>query len=79
MAKKPRRKCKTCGEWFHPQYANIWWCCPEHGAIYALELRARQKVKDTAAEIKEKHQEEKADRQRRAERRKELKPIRHWV
>ncbi len=79
MAKKPRRKCKTCGEWFHPQYPNIWWCSPEHGAIYALELRARQKVKDTAAEIKEKYREEKADRQRRAERRKELKPIRHWV
>ncbi|WP_312974054.1 recombination protein NinG [Atlantibacter sp.] len=79
MRKPARRKCKVCGEWFHPQYANIWWCSPEHGAIYALELHARKKVKDAAAKIKEQHQAEKAGRQRRAERRKELKPIRHWV
>lgn len=78
MAKKPRRKCKTCGEWFHPQYSNIWWCCPEHGAIYALELRARQKVKDAAAEIKEKHQAEKAGRQRRRAKREELRPASYF-
>lgn len=79
MSKSARRKCKVCGEWFHPQYANIWWCSPGHGAIYALELHARKKVKDAAAKIKEQHQAEKAGRQRRAERRKELKPIRYWI
>lgn len=42
MAKLPRRKCKVCREWFSPAYSNVVWCCPEHGAIYALELRARR-------------------------------------
>ncbi|WP_071778650.1 recombination protein NinG, partial [Salmonella enterica] len=54
MAKLPRRKCKVCREWFHPAYSNVVWCCPEHGAIYALELRARR--------IRDKHQADKAER-----------------
>lgn len=78
MAKKPRRKCKTCGEWFHPQYANIWWCSPEHGAIYALELRARQKVKETANRIKAEKECEKAGRKRRQERRQAVKPLSYF-
>ncbi|RJO94077.1 recombination protein NinG, partial [Salmonella enterica] len=45
MAKLPRRKCKVCREWFHPSYSNVVCCCPEHGAIYALELRAKAKIK----------------------------------
>ncbi|EAM8566019.1 recombination protein NinG [Salmonella enterica] len=55
MAKLPRRKCKVCREWFPPAYSNVVWCCPEHGAIYALELRARR--------IRDKHQADKAERQ----------------
>ena len=78
MAKKPRRKCKICGEWFHPQYANIWWCCPEHGAIYALELRARQKVKETAKRLKAEKKAEMEGRKRAAERRQEVKPLSHF-
>lgn len=78
MAKKPRRKCKTCGEWFHPQYANIWWCCPEHGAIYALELRARQKVKETAKRIKADKKAEMEGRKHAAERRQAVKPLSHF-
>ena len=78
MAKKTRRKCKTCGEWFHPQYANIWWCCPEHGAIYALELRATQKVKETAKRIKAEKKAEIEGRKRAAERRQAVKPLSHF-
>ncbi|WP_312803926.1 recombination protein NinG [Atlantibacter hermannii] len=78
MAKKARRKCKTCGEWFHPQYANIWWCCPEHGAIYALELRARQKVKETAKRVKAEKKAEMEGRKRAAERRQAVKPLSHF-
>ncbi len=78
MAKKARRKCKICGEWFHPQSANIWWCCPEHGAIYALDLRARQKVKETAKRIKAEKKAEMEGRKRAAERRQAVKPLSHF-
>ncbi|MDU7382323.1 MAG: recombination protein NinG [Enterobacteriaceae bacterium] len=78
MAKKARRKCKICGEWFHPQYANIWWCCPEHGTIYALELRARQKVKETAKRLKAEKKAEMEGRKRAAERRQAVKPLSHF-
>jgi len=79
MPNLPRRKCKVCSAWFIPAYANIRWCCPEHGAIYALELRAKEKVKAEAKRIRVQHEAEKADRQRLADRRKEVKPLRHWV
>ena len=45
MTKPTRRTCKVCKEKFTATFANVWWCCPEHGAIYALELRAKEKVK----------------------------------
>ncbi|MDM3131968.1 recombination protein NinG [Citrobacter sp. CK205] len=79
MRKPSRRKCKVCNEWFIPAYDNIRWCCPEHGAIYAMDLRAKEKVKAEAKSIKEKHKAEKADRKRLRERRKDVKPLRHWV
>lgn len=79
MRKPSRRKCKVCNEWFIPAYDNIRWCCPEHGAIYAMDLRAKEKVKSEAKRIKEKHEAEKADRKRLRERRKDVKPLRHWV
>ncbi|EMF0014116.1 recombination protein NinG [Salmonella enterica] len=75
----PRRKCKVCREWFHPAYSNVVWCCPEHGAIYALELRTKEKIKAEAKRIKEKHQADKAERQRHADRRRAVKPLRHWI
>lgn len=61
MAKLPRRKCKVCREWFPPAYSNVVWCCPEHGAIYALELRAKEKSKAAARCIRGKHQADKAE------------------
>lgn len=79
MSNPARRKCKVCNEWFHPPYSNVVWCCPEHGAIYAIELRTKEKVKAEAKRIKDKHQVDKADRQRHAERRQAVKPLSHWV
>lgn len=79
MDKLPRRKCKVCREWFHPAYSNIVWCCPEHGAIYALELRAKEKVKATARRIKAKHETEKAERKRLAERKQQVKPLSYFI
>lgn len=79
MRKPARRKCKVCGEKFTPQYDNILWCCPAHGAIYALELRAKQKVKEAAKRIKDERRKEQESRRSHAERRRAVKPLSHWV
>lgn len=79
MHKPARRKCKVCNEWFIPAYANIRWCCPEHGTIYALELRAKEKVKAEAKRIKAKHEAEKADRKLLAEKKKQVKPLSYFI
>lgn len=79
MPKLPRRKCKVCNEWFHPAYANIRWCCPEHGAIYAIELRSKEKVKAEAKRIRDKRREEEKSRRSHAERLRAVKPLSHWM
>ncbi|NBC97881.1 recombination protein NinG [Atlantibacter hermannii] len=78
MSKPSRRKCKVCGSWFHPQYANIWWCSPEHGARYAIDLRAKQKVKDTAKRIKAEKKAEMEGRKHALERRQAVKPLSYF-
>ena len=78
MAKLPRRKCKVCSSWFIPAYANIRWCCPEHGAIYAIELRTKEKVKAEAKRIKAKHEAEKEGRKRRQAKRESFKTKAQW-
>ncbi|EFA5318602.1 recombination protein NinG [Escherichia coli] len=79
MRKPSRRKCKVCGEKFIPQYDNIRWCCPAHGAIYALELRAKEKIKAEAKRIREKHLAEKESRDRQAKKRLEVKPLSYFA
>ena len=78
MANIPRRKCKVCSAWFIPAYSNIRWCCPEHGAIYALELRAKEKVKAEAKRIKAQHEAEKEGRKRRQAKRQTFKTKAQW-
>lgn len=78
MAKLPRRKCKVCNEWFVPAYANVRWCCPEHGAMYAIELRTKEKVKAEAKRIKAKHEAEKEGRKRRHAKRESFKTKAQW-
>lgn len=80
ILKKPaRRTCKVCKEKFTATFANVWWCCPEHGAIYALELRAKEKVKAEAKRIKAQKEAEKADRKRLAEKKQQVKPLSHFI
>lgn len=79
MRKPTRRKCKVCSEWFHPAYSNVVWCCPEHGAIYAIEMRTKEKVKAEAKRIKAQHEEEKAHRQRLAEKKQQVKPLSYFI
>lgn len=78
MRKPSRRKCKVCSAWFIPAYDNIRWCCPEHGAMYAIELRTKEKVKVEAKRIKAKHEAEKKDRQRLQAKRKSFKTKAQW-
>lgn len=79
MRKPARRKCKVCNEWFIPQYYNVRWCCPAHGAIYALELRAKEKVKEAARRIKDERRKEQESRRSHADRRRAVKPLSHWM
>ena len=78
MRKPTRRTCKVCKQKFTATFDNVWWCCPEHGAIYALELRAKQKVKEAAKRIKEQKEAEKAGR-KRSDRRGLLNSPRIWL
>lgn len=72
MKKPALRKCKICGEKFSPQFANIRWCCPEHGALYAMQLREKEKQK-------QQQKKEKADQAAWRERKAAVKPITHWI
>lgn len=80
ISKKPaRRKCAICSGWFHPRFQNERWCCPEHGAQLALQLREKERAK---AEAKRKAVASKSDKAAKAELRKrkaEVKPIGYWM
>ena len=80
MRKPSRRKCKVCGDYFVPKFHDIRirWCCPEHGAILAMEEREKEKVKAAAKRIKEQKEAEKAGRKRRQEKRESLKSKSQW-
>ena len=80
MRKPARRKCKVCGDYFVPKFHDIRirWCCPEHGAILAMEEREKEKVKAAAKRIKEQKEAEKVGRQRRKAKRESLKSKSQW-
>ncbi|EPR7131611.1 recombination protein NinG [Enterobacter hormaechei] len=80
MRKPSRRKCKVCGEYFVPKFHDIRirWCCPEHGAILAMEEREKEKVKAAAKRIKEQKEAEKAGRKRRKAKRESFKTKAQW-
>lgn len=79
MRKQPRRKCKICSEWFNPQHSNVWWCCPEHGAQYALQLRQRQREKAQLKARREAREQQQADRRAWRKRKAAAKPLKHWI
>lgn len=78
MAKKPRRKCKICGEWFHPRFFNEWWCSPEHGAVFGIQERDKQRQRDMQeAEAKRKEQTQ-AERRSLKIRKLAVKPLNYF-
>ena len=66
MRKPSRRKIAKYGEYFSAEITtSVRWCCPEHGAILAMEEREKEKVKAAAKRIKSRKRAEKAGRKRR--------------
>ncbi|WP_366918282.1 hypothetical protein [Citrobacter werkmanii] len=48
MRKPTRRSCKICKTKFTATYDNVLWCCPEHGAEYALQVLEKKREKQLA-------------------------------
>lgn len=71
MRKPSRRSCKICKTKFTATFDNVWWCCPEHGAQYALQVLENKREKQRVAK-------EKADRAAWRKRKAAVKPLRHW-
>lgn len=54
MLKRAQRRCKICREKFTPAFENHRWCCPEHGAEFAMqELEKKRKKQAQEKEKKE--------------------------
>lgn len=79
MRKPARRKCAHCREWFHPTREGQTVCCFDCASAIGKKTAAKAREVANSRAVKRQRTEEKAGRQRRAARRSELKPIRHWV
>lgn len=75
VTKPARRKCAICQEWFIPRFQNERWCCPEHGAKLAIQLREREKAKAEQRLKKEKEAKRKESSARIRKRKEEIKPL----
>ncbi len=71
MLKRAQRRCKICREKFTPLFENHRWCCPEHGAEFAMQELEKKREKQAQAKAKK---ERAAWRKRKAA----VKPLRHW-
>lgn len=71
MRKPVRRTCKICKTKFTATFDNIRWCCPEHGAQYAMQELDKKREKQRVAKEKE---ERTAWRKRKAA----VKSLKHW-
>lgn len=72
MIKRPQRRCKICREKFTPAFDNIRWCCPEHGAQFALLELEKKREKQHRDSVKK---ERAAWREKKAA----VKPFSHWI
>ncbi len=81
MAKQARRRCKNeeCREWFHPAFANQWWCSPECGTKIALERRSKEREKAEKAAEKKRRREEQKQKDKLKIRKLALKPRSYWI
>lgn len=71
VVKKPQRRCKICRAKFTPAFENHRWCCPEHGAEFAMQELEKKREKQAQAKAKKERAEW---RKRKAA----VKPLRHW-
>lgn len=72
LKKKTLRRCKICRTKFTPAFENQRWCCPEHGAEFALQELEKSREKKRRA----------ADKKQRAvwrEKKAAVKPLSHWI
>lgn len=72
MIKRPQRRCKICRAKFSPAFDNVRWCCPEHGAEFAMQELAKKRGKQNKAQVKK---ERAAWREKKAA----VKPLSHWI
>ncbi|MEB7925456.1 recombination protein NinG [Atlantibacter hermannii] len=79
MAKKPRRKCIHCREWFHPVRNEQVVCSFECASAVGKEQTAKNQADAMRAEKKRQREEEKEQRARQAERRQAVKPLSYFI
>jgi len=79
MAKKPRRKCTVCREWFFPVRDEQYVCSYECSCVHGKATNDAAKAEKQREEKKLRLQEEKADRKRLAERRIAVKPLSYFI
>lgn len=72
MNKRPQRRCKICRAKFTPAFDNVRWCCPEHGAEFAMQELTKKREKQSKAQVKK---ERAAWREKKAA----VKPLSHWI
>lgn len=69
---KPQRRCKICRQKFTPAFDNVRWCCPEHGAQFALVELEKKRAKQRKAMVKK-------EREAWRKRKEAVKPLKHWI
>jgi hypothetical protein len=79
MKKTQRRRCKICREWFHPRNFKEWWCSPEHGAVYGIQERDKQRQKALIKAEQQRKVEYQAERQNLKVRKLAVKPLSYFV
>ncbi|UAN64282.1 recombination protein NinG [Serratia sp. JSRIV006] len=78
MAKQPRRRCKICREWFHPRSFNEWWCSPEHGAVFGIQERDKQRQRDIQKAETQRKEQTQAERRSLKIRKLAVKPLSYF-
>jgi len=79
MAKKPRRKCIHCREWFHPVRDGQVVCCYECASAVGKVQTAKNQADAQRKALKLQREEEKEQRARQAERRLAVKPLSYFI
>ncbi|WP_312973325.1 recombination protein NinG [Atlantibacter sp.] len=79
MAKKPRRKCIHCREWFHPVRNEQVVCSFECASAVGKVQTAKNQADAMRAEKKRQREEEKEQRARQSERRQAVKPLSYFI